>query len=139
MHARDLTFEEIKVGDTASFERTIVESDVRAFAALTGDENPLHVDPGYAATTKFGKPLVHGMLLGGLCSALVGMHLPGKRCLYLSQSLTFKKPVFIGDTVRVQGTVSAKSEATRVLTLALTITSNGQEVAGGTALTQVLE
>lgn len=138
MEARDLSFESIRVGDTASLARTIHEEDVHTFAKLSGDENPLHTDHAYAATTSFKKPVVHGMLLGSFCSALVGMYLPGKRCLYLSQTLTFKKPVFVGDTIEVQGAVTAKSESTRVLTISISITRKGEEVVGGTAVVQVL-
>lgn len=138
MESADLLFENISVGDSTSFERVFTEEDVRIFAELTGDRNPLHTDEAYAATTRFGKPLVHGMLAGALCSTLVGMHLPGKRCLYLRQSLSFKQPVFTHDTLLVRGVVSKKVEATRMLSLAVSITSNGIEVIEGEARVQVL-
>lgn len=138
MESADLLFENISVGDSTSFERVFTEEDVRIFAELTGDRNPLHTDEAYAATTRFGKPLVHGMLAGALCSTLVGMHLPGKRCLYLRQSLSFKQPVFIGETLIVRGVVSEKVEATRMLSLAVSITSNGIGVIEGEARVQVL-
>jgi phosphate acetyltransferase/phosphate butyryltransferase len=109
--ARDLAFEDIQVGSAASFERTVTTSDIESFAALSGDFNPLHTDPAYASQTNFQKPIAQGMFLGALCSALVGMHLPGKRCLYLSQSLAFRNPVFADDTLLVEGKITAKSES----------------------------
>lgn len=138
MKARDLHLEDIAVGDTASFERTIRESDIAAFAQLSGDHNPLHTDVAYAAGTSFGRPIVHGMLLGALCSTLVGMYMPGKRCLYLGQSLRFKKPVYAGDTVTVTGTVQAKSAVTRVLSIAVSICRGAEEVVVGEAQALVL-
>jgi len=95
MIPKDLSIDEISVGDQASFDQVWSKKDVQAFAELCGDMNPIHIDAEYARTTKFGRPIVHGMLLGAACSKLLGMQLPGKRCLYLKQSLTFKKPVFI--------------------------------------------
>ncbi len=139
MEARDLRLEDIAVGDTASFERTIHESDIATFSELSGDRNPLHTDAAYAAHTRFGRPIVHGMLLGILCSALVGMHLPGKRCLYLGQTLRFKKPVYAGDRVVVAGTVWSISPATRVLTIGVSIRRTEEEVAAGEAQVQVLQ
>ncbi len=134
----DLSFEDIAVGMSTSFSRTISTEDVESFAKLSGDYNPLHIDDAYAKTTKFGKRVVHGMLLGALCSQLVGMHLPGKRCLYLQQTLSFKKPVFVGDMVSVQGVVEAKSPATKVLDIAISIMRDTEEVASGLAKVQVL-
>jgi len=125
--ARDLKWEDIKVGDTASFSRTITENDVNDFAKLSGDYNPLHMDENYAKTTQFGKRVVHGMFLGALISQLLGMKLIGKRCLYLSQDLQFKKPAFIGDTVKVIGEVKNKSESTHILDILIEI-KKGEEI-----------
>ena len=137
MEARDLKLEDIKIGDSASFERTFSEADVAAFAELIGDVNPLHMDDAYAQTTKFGKRLVHGMLVGSLFSRFVGMYLPGKHCLYLSQTLEFKQPVFIGDAVVVEGTVQSMSISTGIIRIALTIhKKTGEEVVRGIAQVQ---
>lgn len=138
MKPKDLALEDISVGDSASLERVWTEHDVASFAALSGDANPLHMDEAYAASTKFGKRVVHGMLVGSLCSTLVGMHIPGKRCLYLKQDLAFRKPVFIGDKVVATATVSAKSDSTRVLEIRVSIKKEGEEVVGGTSIVQVL-
>jgi 3-hydroxybutyryl-CoA dehydratase len=136
--APDLTLTDIVVGDSRSFSHTCTSADVEAFAHVSGDTNPLHLDEAYAATTPFGQRLVHGMFLGSLCSRFVGMELPGKRCLYLSQSLVFKKPVFIGDTVVVTGTVTAVSVATKIITIAFSFTKEGVEVITGEARTQII-
>lgn len=138
MKPKDLSINEISVGDSASIERVWSEEDVRAFATLSGDENPLHLDDEYASKTKFKKRLVHGMLLGSACSALLGMHLPGKRCLYLRQTLNFRKPVFIGDRVKIQGIVKDKSSSTGIVSIHISITKDGVLVADGVATVQVL-
>lgn len=139
MNAKDLRMEDIHVGDVASFSRTWTDEDVENFSTLSGDTNPLHLDDEYAKTTSFGKRLVHGMLLGSLCSQLVGMHIPGKRCLYLSQTLSFKKPVFIGDTITVTGTVTALSVSTKIVSIGITMTKErGEEVVVGEARARVL-
>lgn len=139
MIATDRPWDALQVGETASFDRQISEDDVRAFAQLSGDDNPLHMDEAYAATTQFGKRVVHGMLLSSLFSQLVGIHLPGKRCLYLAQSLTFRMPVFVGETVKVRGEVTHRSEATRTLTLHTTVTNaSGVVCVEGEAQVKVL-
>lgn len=138
MKPRDLVMDDIHIGDTSSFSRTWTEEDVTSFANLSGDTNPLHVDKEYAAMTVFKKRVVHGMLLGSLCSRFVGMYLPGKRCLYLHQTLAFKKPVFINDTVDVVGVVTSKSEVTKILTIAISMKKNEEVVMTGEAHVQVL-
>ncbi|MFN8377578.1 MAG: MaoC family dehydratase [Anaerolineae bacterium] len=89
----------VAVGDTAQRTRTITQADVLAFAAASGDENPVHTDAAYAATTRFGWPIAHGMLTASLISAILGNDLPGPGSVYLSQTLSFKAPVYPGDTV----------------------------------------
>lgn len=89
----------IAVGDSARRTRTISEADVLAFAAASGDENPVHTDAAYAATTRFGRPIAHGMLTASLISAVLGNDLPGPGSVYLSQTLSFKAPVYPGDTI----------------------------------------
>lgn len=113
------TFEHITVGDTASSKHTITDEMVEAFAQITKDLNPLHMEEAYALSTPHKKRVVHGMLTASLLSELVGMHLPGKFSLILSQSTQFKNPVYIGDEIQVTGTVQQKSTATRTVTLSL--------------------
>ena len=135
----DKSIADINIGDDASFERTFTEADVVAFANLSGDHNPLHMDAGYAASTRFGQRVVHGMLVASLCSTLVGMHLPGKRCLYLKQEITFHKPVFIGDILTVSGIVTSKSTVTGILNIAITILKDEIVAMEGMAVVQVMD
>lgn len=138
MEAKDLSLDDIHVGDKAMCSRTWKEEDVVIFSEISGDANPLHMDTSYASTTQFGQRIVHGMLVGSLCSQLVGMHLPGKRCLYLQQTLRFKNPVFIGDSIIAEGVVVAKSISTRILTITITMKKNDSIIIEGEAVVKVL-
>ena len=135
--AEDRPFESMQAGETASFERTITQLDVDAFAHLSGDQNPLHVDRSYAVAASYGGRVVHGMFLGALMSQLVGMRLPGKRALLMSESLEFKKPVHVGDTVLVEGIIVRTSASTRIIELGVSITVKGIIVAAGQARVMV--
>lgn len=135
----DRTFETIAVQDTASFVHTVTHDEVAAFITLSGDSNPLHSDASYAATTVYKKPIVHGMFLGALCSRLVGMYLPGKRSVYLSQECVFKHPVYVGDTVTVTGTVVHVSMSTRIVELNIVMSTAAAVVFSGNARVRVLE
>lgn len=99
MSHRLTTFDDLEVGRTAFFRKTITEADLSHFIAITGDVNPLHVDRSFAEKTFFSGRIVHGMLSASLFSTMVGMHIPGTGAIYKSQTLTFLHPVFIGDTL----------------------------------------
>ena len=90
---------DIAVGQSASFSKTITEWDVYTFAGLSGDLNPAHINEEYAKTTRFGGRIAHGMLSAGLISAVIGMQLPGLGTVHMGQEVTFKKPVYPGDTL----------------------------------------
>jgi len=92
-------FEELEVGMSASFARTIGEADLLLFAGVSGDTNPVHLDEEFASGTMFGQRIAHGMLTASFISTVIGTKLPGPGCIYLSQSLRFKAPVKPGDTV----------------------------------------
>ncbi len=99
----------VKVGDTASFEKTVTKEDIVSFANATGDQQPLHLDDAFAAKTRFRRRIAHGMLSAGLISAALGIKLaPQATVVYLSQTLRFLRPVFPGDTI------TAKLEVTSV-------------------------
>lgn len=119
----------INVGDEASFEVVITEVMVSKFVGATGDDNPLHTDGSFAAAKGFPKKVVHGMLLGSLFSRLVGKYFLGDDNLYLSQTLQFRKPVLVGDTICVRGVVRDKIESAKILRIETTIESTGGEVA----------
>ncbi|HEU4593548.1 MAG TPA: MaoC family dehydratase [Pyrinomonadaceae bacterium] len=107
----------LKVGDSAEVSRMITDEDIRAFAELTGDRNPVHLDEEYAAGTRFGRRIAHGMLGASLISALLANELPGSGTVYLSQSLRFVAPVYPGDTVTARVSVSRLREDKPVVTL----------------------
>ena len=97
--AKGVYFEELSLGQEASLAKTVSEADIVAFADISGDRNPVHLDPEYAATTIFKERIAHGMLSAAYISAVFGMKLPGPGAIYISQTLNFKAPVKIGDTV----------------------------------------
>lgn len=104
--AKGWFYEDLQVGQTASRNKSVSVADIAAFAELSGDHNPVHLDEGYAATTMFKSPIAHGMLSAGHISAVLGMELPGPGAIYISQSLAFKAPVRPGDTVVTQVTLA---------------------------------
>jgi 3-hydroxybutyryl-CoA dehydratase len=93
------TIEQIKVGDTAEFSKTVSESDVYLYAGITGDLNPAHINETYAKDTFFKTRIAHGMLTAGFISRILGMQLPGPGTIYMRQSLSFLAPVRFGDTI----------------------------------------
>jgi 3-hydroxybutyryl-CoA dehydratase len=105
------------IGDSASISKTITDADIQAFAEVSGDHNPLHLDEEYAAQTRFGRRIAHGMLSASLISAVLANELPGTGSVYLSQSLKFVRPVFLGDTVTARVTVIAIRDDKPIVTL----------------------
>lgn len=97
---------ELYLGKTATFSKTLTETDVYNFAGICGDFNPVHVNKVEAQKSKFGKPVCHGMLTASFISTVIGMYLPGPGAIYLEQNLKFKSPVYIGDTVIAEVKVS---------------------------------
>lgn len=130
---------DLAVGHTDSVNRTISTEDVDAFVRLSGDRNALHTDDEFAARTEFEQRVVHGFLHASLLSTLVGMKIPGHGALYLSQTMDFVRPVFIGDRVVASGTISKIDSVTRVITLDTEIVNqHGNCVLRGTAKVKVL-
>ncbi len=126
--------EDIEPGMRASLSRTFGEEEVEAFARITGDVNPAHLDDAFAATTVFGRRVVHGMLTASLISAVLGTRLPGKGAIYVSQSIQFRAPVFIGDTVTAEVEVTSVDARRRRVTLATRCLVNGKVVLRGEAV-----
>ena len=90
----------LKVGMMESYEQTITDADIKTFASLSGDNNPVHMSEEYAEKSRFKKRIAHGLLSASFFSALFGTKLPGYGCVYVSQSLNFRRPVYLGNTVR---------------------------------------
>ena len=107
----------IKIGDVATVTKTITDADIHTFANLVGDRNSVHMDDEFAAQTRFGRRIAHGMLSGSLISAVIGEQLPGRGAVYLSQSLKFIAPVYPGDTITARATVVKIREDKPILTL----------------------
>jgi len=106
LNLRVLYFEDLTVGMLETFSKTISSSDVVGFAQLTGDRNPIHLSEHFAAKTSFGRRIAHGLYTASLISAVLGTRLPGPGAVYISQTLNFRAPVKIGDTVEVTVTVA---------------------------------
>lgn len=107
----------LKIGDSASLSKTFSDEDVRSFATISGDKNPVHLDEIYAATTPFKKRIAHGMLTASLISAVLGTKLPGEGCIYLGQTINFKAPVYLDDTITATVTVTKLHERKPIVTL----------------------
>jgi len=134
------SFEEIVVGDFSEIIRQIKEKDIEMFAQLTGDFNPLHVDKIYARDAGFKGPVAHGMLTASYISTLIGMGLPGRGALWMSQSINFHNPVFAGDTILAKASVLKKSSAARAIVLKLEISNQiGKEIISGEATVKLVE
>ena len=132
-----LYLEDLSIGQSADLVRTVGEADIIAFAAVTGDNNPVHLDADYAATTSFGERIAHGMLSAGYISAVIGTQLPGPGAIYLSQALRFKRPVKIGDEVTARATITEIDTAKARVTLATVCFVNGKPVVEGEAVIMV--
>ena len=125
--------EDLTIGMESSYQKTITETDIDAFAALTGDTNPVHLDSEYAATTPFKARIAHGMLSAGLISTVLGTQLPGPGCIYLEQQIKFKAPVFIGDTLVATVTVEDINQRRGRVSLKTQCFVNTKLVLDGTA------
>jgi len=99
MDSKKKSISDFKIGMTESYSQTITDSDVKAFAAFSGDRNPVHMDEEFAENSRFKGRIAHGLLSASFFSAIFGMRIPGSGCVYVSQSLSFKRPVYVNDTV----------------------------------------
>ncbi|MCC7365423.1 MAG: MaoC family dehydratase [Dehalococcoidia bacterium] len=128
------TFEEIQLGQSASFTKTLSETDIYLFAGITGDMNPAHVDAVSAANGMFKQRIAHGMLTASFISTVIAMQLPGPGTIYAGQDLQFRAPVFIGDTVTARVEVSEKLDQRKWVKLKTEVTNqDGKVVVTGVA------
>ena len=128
------TFDEIALGDKASLTRTLTWRDIELFAAVSGDVNPAHVDKEYAQSDMFHKIIAHGMWGGALISTVLGIKLPGPGTIYLSQSMQFRGPVALGDTVTVTVQAAEKDPAKHRMVFDCIVTNQrGETVVTGEA------
>ena len=132
-----LFFEDLSVGQSAETTKVVTANDVEAFAAVSGDTNPVHLDEAYAKTTTFQTRIAHGMLSGAYISAVIGTKLPGPGAIYLSQSMRFRRPVKLGDPVVTRVTVQALDAQRGHATLATVCQVDGKTVVDGEAVIMV--
>lgn len=134
MHIKtSFTITEITIGMTASYSQTISDADVKAFAGISGDHNPVHLSEEYAKSSRFKNRIAHGLLTAGFFSAIFGTKLPGEGCVYAGQNLQFKKPVYLGDTVVAKVTVIAIDVLKKRVTFETVCTVKNRVVTTGTA------
>ena len=130
---------ELKIGDRFSISRQITDELIRAFAELSGDHNPLHLDEDFAKTTRFGRRIAHGMLSGAFISAVLGYEFKERKIVYLAQTMRFVLPVFIGDTITTTATIMKIRENKPTVTLATEcINQNGETTLSGEAVVMIL-
>lgn len=129
----NITYDELKEGDAATFSRTLTWDELVLFAAVSGDVNPLHLDAAFAAESMFKERIAHGMWSGSLISAALATVMPGPGTIYLEQSLAFKRPVKLGDTLTITLTVLSKESGNRVLLACNVRNQHGDQVVVGEA------
>ena len=128
------TIDTIQLGDSASFTKSITETDIIMYAGISGDFNPAHIDAESAKSSMFGQRIAHGMLSAGFISTVLGTQLPGPGTIYMGQDLKFLKPVYIGDTVTATATVVERVEEKNRLKLETVVTNQrGETVISGFA------
>ena len=130
-------FEDLALGQSASFAKTITEADILLFSAVSGDTNPVHINAEAAAASMFKERIAHGMLSASLISTVLGTRLPGPGTVYLGQNLKFKAPVRIGETVTATATITALDPVKKRATLSTICTVAGKTVIDGEATVMV--
>jgi 3-hydroxybutyryl-CoA dehydratase len=129
----------IGIGDTFKKERLVTDELIRAFAEVSGDFNPIHLDEEFARTTRFGRRIAHGMLSGAFISAVLGYEFTEEKLVYLSQTLKFTAPVYIGDIITTTATVTSIREGKNVVTMDTTCTNqDGKTVVKGESVVMIM-
>jgi 3-hydroxybutyryl-CoA dehydratase len=122
------TMKQLEVGQTASATKTFTEQDVIDFARLSGDNNPIHLDKAFAAKTRFKRPICHGVLTASLISKVAGTQLPGPGSIYLSQTMKFRAPAYVGDTVTAEITIKNIRKDKPIMSLGTVVRNQSGEV-----------
>ncbi len=130
---------DVKIGDTFSTTREVTDDVIRKFAEVSGDYNPIHLDEEFAKSTRFGRRIAHGMLSGAYISAVLGNEFKERKIVYLSQTMKFIAPVYLGDTVTATGTITDIREDRGIVTLETVCTNqNGEPTLRGEAVVMIL-
>lgn len=130
-------FEDLKVGQTSLYARTVTEADIVLFAGISGDTNPVHINELFASNTMFSGRIAHGMLTASFISTVIGTRLPGPGAIYVSQSLRFKAPVRVGDTIEARATIVDLIPEKRRATLSTVVSVGDKVVLEGEAVVMV--
>lgn len=133
METPKYTYESLQVGDSFSSNRFLSTDDVKAFAEVSGDDNPIHIDPEFAKTTRFGKPIVHGVLLLGIVSKVLGRDFPGYGSIAVNLSARFLRPVLVDSEITVEIKIAEKIEARKHVRAKIYVYCNGKMSVGGEA------
>lgn len=128
------TYESLQVGDSYSVSRVITAEDVQSFADVTGDDNPIHIDAEYASKTRFGQPVVHGVLLLGIISKVLGRDFPGPGSIAVSISSRFLRPIPVGSEITVEVRVAEKIEKHGHVRMRVYVYLNNKMAVGGEAV-----
>ena len=139
MEMNHFSYEEIKQGQVYEFKKNITNEDITTFSNLTGDKNPLHCDENYASKTRFKGVIVPGMLASSMFSTLFGMLCPGKKNLYLTQTLNFESPIKPNSEITVRGIVTRKIDSLKIICFDTHILVNGNIAIKGEAKIKVME
>lgn len=137
MSAHGMYIEDLEVGMSAEFAKTITEADILMFSGVSGDTNPVHLDEEFANGTPFKGRIAHGILTASLISTVIGTKLPGPGCIYMNQSLKFLAPVRSGQTVRASATIKEVNQERRRCTIETVCTVGGEKVVDGEATIMV--
>ena len=130
---KSIPIEEIKVGMTVSYSQTITDYDIKIFAGLSGDHNPIHVSNDYIKSSRFKKRVAHGFIAASFFSGMFGTKLPGPGCLYVSQTLNFKKPIYVDDDIIAEAEVIEVSIISRHVKFKTIVKVNNKIAIDGTA------
>ncbi|HVL02010.1 MAG TPA: MaoC/PaaZ C-terminal domain-containing protein [Dongiaceae bacterium] len=126
-YLENIPFDELQEGQTAEYVKTVSADDIKLFAIISGDTNPLHLDEEYAKTTRFGRCIAHGSICGIIVSAAVATKLPGPGTIYAAQDMKFKKPVFPGDTITAKLTLTEKKRKGNIVLIDCVMTNQHGE------------